>query len=135
MDETIAYDDDEDENNLTVQDIAKIEQDTAEIDAQHLVAENTDQESDEDLEKLEKDNDSLENEKNEVNNIPDSEEFFDEQLNTPDPPMSLTEDVSDYDFGNLFDILQSIIHVHANRPKTRAGHVLRAPRYLRDYSQ
>ena len=49
--------------------------------------------------------------------------------------MSLTEDVPDYDFGTLFDVPEDIIHVHANRPKTRAGHVLRAPRCLRDYSQ
>ena len=52
-------------------------------------------------------------------------------------PISPTDDVPDYDLDSLFETpgYNTVTHVFANLPKTRAGRVTRAPKYLRDYSQ
>ena len=133
LDETIAYDDEEeDENNLLdeanypdVEDMVDViyDQETAEINADNR--DNTNQAQG--ILPIQDDRNSI--------NIDDIkiDDHYDEDVK----PMSLTNDVPDYDLDSSFKIPESnnVTHVHANLPKTRAGRVTRAPKYLRDYSQ
>ena len=130
LDKTIAYDDEEkDENNLLdkvqypdEEDMVNVihDQKTPEINADNR--DNTNQVQD-----ILPDQNSIDIDAIKI------DDHYDEDVK----PISLTDDVPDYDLDSLFEILESnnVTHVHANLPKTRAGRVTRAPKYLRDYSQ
>ena len=132
MDETVAYDDDEDENNLPdeanypdEEDMVDVicDQETAEINANNR--DNTNQAQG--ILPIQDDQNSI--------NIDDIK--IDDHYDEDDKPISLTDDIPDYDLDSLFEIPESnnVTHIYANLPKTRAGRVTRAPKYLRDYSQ
>ena len=132
LDETIAYDDDEDENNLPdkvnypdEEDMEDViyDQETAEINADSR--DNTNQAQD--ILPIQDDQNSID-----IDNIK-IDDHYDEDVKS----ISLTSDVPDYDLDSLFEIPESnnVSHVHANLPKTRAGRVTRPPKYLRSYSQ
>ena len=126
IDETIAYDDDENENNLPdeedMEDVVH-DQETAEINADNR--DNTNQAQD--IQPTQDDHNSID-----IDDIK-IDDHYDEDVK----PTSLTDDAPDYDLDILFEIPESntVTHVYANLPKTRAGRVARAPKYLRDYSQ
>ena len=132
LDKTIAYDDDEDENNLPDEDNYPDEEDmedvvhdqeTVEINADNI--DNTNQAQD--ILPIQDDQNSID-----IDDIK-IDDHYDEEVK----PISLTNDVPDYDLDSLFEIPESnnVTHVYANLPKTRAGRVTRAPKYPRDYSQ
>ena len=126
LDETIAYDDEEDENNLPdeedMEDVVH-DQGMAEVNADDR--DNTNQAQD--ILPIQDDQNSID-----IDDIK-IDDHYDENVK----PISLSDDVPDYDLDSLFEIPESntVTHVCANLPKTRASRVTRAPKYLRDYSQ
>ena len=152
LDETIAYDDDEDDNNLPEPELEhpirddqndelgdpKInENDNAAVEpAEDLGNVQVDSVPIEELDVVQADNVQVDAESEDTSD--ESINPIDEASNEPTGFIDLTEDVPDYDLQDFFDRQENSIpvtHIYADVPRTRTGRVTRKPKYLKDYSQ
>ena len=152
LDETIAYDDDEDDNNLPEPDLEQPirddqndelgdpqinENDNAAVEpAKDLGNVQVDSVAIEELDVVQADNVQVDAESEDTSDEPINP--IDEASDEPTGFIDLTEDVPDYDLQDFFDRQENSIpmtHTYADVPRTRTGRETRKPKYLKDYSQ
>ena len=152
LDETIAYDDDEDDNNIPEQELAQSirddeddefrdpkvnENDNSAVEpAEHLDNSQVDNAPSEELDLVQADDAQVDVESEDTSD--ESITPMDEASDEPTGFTDLTEDVPDYDLQDFFDRQENSLpmtHIYADVPRTRTGRVTRKPKYLKDYSQ
>ena len=152
LDETIAYDDDEDDNNLLEPELEQTirdDQNDELEDPQINENDNAAVEQAEDLGNVQADSVPSEEldlvQADDVQVDVESEDTSDESITPIDEASSqptgftdLTEDVPDYDLQDFFDRQEKSLpmtHIYADVPRTRTGRVTRKPKHLKDYFQ
>ena len=139
LDETIAYDDDEDGNNLVDPAPDPMDGD-GDKDNEPPVNipkdDNVIPDLAEELDVAHDHNRSNDSGGDDVSDEPIAPINDVEASGEPASPSDLTEDVPDYDLQVFFDRHENSTptHVYANVPRTRTGRASRKPKYLKDYS-
>ena len=152
LDETIAYDDDEDDSNLPEPELEQSirddqndelgdpqinENDNAAVEpAEDLGNVQTNSVPSDELDLVQTDDVHVDAESEDTSD--ESITPMDEASDEPTGFTDLTEDVPDYDLQDFFDRQENSLpmtHIYADVPRTRTERVTRKPKYLKDYSQ